>query len=282
MKPILAACAWLLAAGLAHSTSIQGWLDFGPTIPGESSSPGHVGWLEARTFSVDTSGPGSEIRLTCRRRIDKASPLLMKACADGRHFASVRLDVAAVGPVATTNFWEVTLKDVLVTSWQSKSDESGEPVEDLTLTYTSLVFTYYEFDDPAASPAYSISYPVDTDGDGMPDGYELTVGLDPFADDAAQDADGDGLTNGQEFLLGTAPRDATSFFRVTAEVADAAGGSIRLRWTSVAGGRYRIEASADLGGFSALTVVTASGPETTFVVPAGGPTGFFRVSKLAP
>ncbi len=42
----------------------------------------------------------------------------------------------------------------------------------------------------------------DVDGDGMPDGYELANGLDPFVEDAAGDADGDSLTNLDEFNRG--------------------------------------------------------------------------------
>ncbi len=47
-------------------------------------------------------------------------------------------------------------------------------------------------------------YP-DADGDGMDDGWERSVGLDPGdGSDGAQDADGDGYTNLEEFLNGTA------------------------------------------------------------------------------
>ena len=35
----------------------------------------------------------------------------------------------------------------------------------------------------------------DTDGDGMPDVYEIIHGLDPMRDDAGEDPDGDGRTN---------------------------------------------------------------------------------------
>ena len=45
----------------------------------------------------------------------------------------------------------------------------------------------------------------DTDGDGMPDNWEILYGLNPNINDRDLDADGDGLTNYEEFLLGTIP-----------------------------------------------------------------------------
>ncbi len=46
---------------------------------------------------------------------------------------------------------------------------------------------------------------LDDDNDGMPDTWELTYGLDPLKDDAADDPDQDGLLNIDEYHLGSEP-----------------------------------------------------------------------------
>ncbi|MEI8207223.1 MAG: hypothetical protein WCG03_10130, partial [Kiritimatiellales bacterium] len=51
---------------------------------------------------------------------------------------------------------------------------------------------------------------ADTDGDGMPDGWEVTNGFNPLVNDASADADSDGLTNLQEYQRGTNPLNADS------------------------------------------------------------------------
>ena len=49
---------------------------------------------------------------------------------------------------------------------------------------------------------------VDTDGDSLPDFYELANGLNPNVNDANQDPDADGSTNLQEFQRKTNPQVA--------------------------------------------------------------------------
>lgn len=60
-----------------------------------------------------------------------------------------------------------------------------------------------------ATVAVNVSTVLDSDGDGMPDDWEIAHGLNPNdPTDANLDPDNDGLTNLQEYLLGTDPHVA--------------------------------------------------------------------------
>jgi len=60
---------------------------------------------------------------------------------------------------------------------------------------------------------YTFAQPDDdTDGDGMPDVYEVENGFDPLDDsDAQQDADGDGHSNLEEYQQGSDPNDIDDY-----------------------------------------------------------------------
>jgi hypothetical protein len=59
---------------------------------------------------------------------------------------------------------------------------------------------------PISNVATDKSFQLDSDGDGIPDQWEYTYGLNPTnAADALLDSDGDGLSNIEEYMHGTSP-----------------------------------------------------------------------------
>ncbi|MEA2544438.1 MAG: serine protease, partial [Acidobacteriaceae bacterium] len=86
---------------------------------------------------------------------------------------------------------------------------------------------------------------MDSDGDLMPDDYEIAQGFDPSsAGDAAIDSDGDGLSNVQEYEAGTDPLSAVSVLRISA--IQTVGGDVVITFPSVFGKTYRVEQRTDL------------------------------------
>ena len=71
----------------------------------------------------------------------------------------------------------------------------------------------------------------DTDGDGMPDDWEIEHGTDPTVDDAGLDYDHDGLTNLEEYLAGTDPLAAEAPPELCNGLDDDEDGSVDEDWT---------------------------------------------------
>jgi len=100
----------------------------------------------------------------------------------------------------------------------------------------------YSIDDFTIT-AYEINYVRDTDGDGMPDGWEMDNDLDlDDPSDAGLDPDGDGATNLEEYRAGTDPNSKRSAFVVEIEVQrwkNEVFGAM-LRWPSALGRTYSV------------------------------------------
>ena len=84
---------------------------------------------------------------------------------------------------------------------------------------------------------------ADSDGDGLPDRWEIANGLNPnsaIGDDGADgDPDHDGFTNLEELLSGTSPRDGASFLALGAQPISAR--VIGLTFTSAPGRSYTVQ-----------------------------------------
>jgi type VI secretion system secreted protein Hcp len=106
-------------------------------IAGESQNPRHQGEIEVESFSwsetylasaPSATGAGKvhmqDLHVT--KPIDKASPLLMLACASGQHFTSAVLTAQRPGE-EPQDYFTITLSDLMVNSYQIAAP-AGRPV----------------------------------------------------------------------------------------------------------------------------------------------------------
>ncbi|HVR35465.1 MAG TPA: thrombospondin type 3 repeat-containing protein, partial [Methylomirabilota bacterium] len=124
---------------------------------------------------------------------------------------------------------------------------------------------------------------VDSDGDGMPDAWEMAHGLDPMADDAGVDTDGNGLTNLEEYLAGTDPRWAASTVRLEFDML--AGEGVRLSFEVLPGRHYRLLCADALtvGDWEELFALPPSeekGTHTVTVAPDAAPARYYRLETF--
>jgi subtilisin family serine protease len=109
----------------------------------------------------------------------------------------------------------------------------------------------------------------DSDGDGMPDWWELWHGLNPNdPSDAALDSDGDGVSNLDEYLAGTDPMDAADYFHIASITA---GTNCVLSFQSALNRLYILESRTNLAAGSWTSVPGQ--------VDIGGNTGLLELSQ---
>jgi len=139
-------------------------------------------------------------------------------------------------------------------------------------------------DDPtnwvAAAPSPGLVPPSDSDGDVLPDSWEIAHGLDPHdatgVNGANGDPDGDGLTNLEEYLAGTDPRSASSNLHLQV----ISLGPVTLQFTAQAGHSYTVQyAHSPAGPWNRLVDISAPASAQNIQVIDNTPSGitFYRV-----
>jgi len=164
-----------------------------------------------------------------------------------------------------------------VSPWPNSADGTGLSLHRVSETGFGNDPTNWVASTPTPGP---VAASFDTDGDGMPDAWEIDHGLDRLNPaDALFDVDGDGLTNLQEYQLGTDPRDAGSGLRLN--IAGAGGANLVLSFDAIANFSYTI-VYADALGAAWQPLQTFSAAPTNRVaqmtVSATGQKRFYRLA----
>ena len=179
-------------------------------------------------------------------------------------------DTISLHSPAGATIFSVTYDDIV--PWPTTADGSGDSLHRLVLQDDGNNPTNWIGSLP------SPGRPFDSDGDGLPDGWEIVYGTDPQVPDANADPDHDGVTNAQEYRTGTDPRDAASYFHL--DIASDSG-AVQLRLAAAAGRTYSIESSDRLSTDSWTTLFNISAAPTnrvvTLPVSPASPQGFYRL-----
>jgi hypothetical protein len=144
-------------------------------------------------------------------------------------------------------------------------------------------------DGSATSQVATLFVPdADSDGDGMPNGWEQAHGLNPFFDDARLDLDGDGQSNLVEYYAGTDPQDGTKFLKwESIRRPETTNGVVAITFQAVAGHDYLVQYSdrVRFGTWLDLTNLLVTGTNGTATVFDAGvtnlPRRFYRVRTPA-
>lgn len=119
----------------------------------------------------------------------------------------------------------------------------------------------------------------DSDGDGMPDAWEVANGTNPGLNDANADPDGDGMSNLREYWAGTSPTNAASALRITGVTAS--GGNLALAFAALSNRSYTIQVqpAAASGNWQKWRDVAAVSSNRTLWLtnPIGNSNQFYRL-----
>jgi len=127
-------------------------------IEGETKQKGHEKEIEILSFSFgetnqgtfSASGGGGAGKVSMQDfhfmiQVDKASPKLFLACANGQHIKSARLTCRKAGETQQ-EFYKVNFSDLLVSSYQTSGSAGGDivPTDAISLNFAKIEIEYAE------------------------------------------------------------------------------------------------------------------------------------------
>ena len=143
---------------------------------------------------------------------------------------------------------------------------------------------------PVFAQTDSIQAGADSDGDGLPDAWELTYAAGLGVLNGTDDSDGDGRSNAEEYLADTDPLDAASILRITEYAFGPMGSPVTLTWSSRPSRLYYVQKATEFidpppYAFTDVLGVVAPDPGLTTTRTFGdspSPTRFFRIEAQKP
>lgn len=137
--------------------------------PGECTDSKHKDWIEILSYSHGvrqageatsavgglSTGRASFHDLTFVKLMDKSSPALAKACAEGKHIKTTTLEACqAAGDKHC--FMKITFTDVLIGSVSPTGNTraaEAKPLEEVSLKYTKIEYEYTPIDQAGKAQA---------------------------------------------------------------------------------------------------------------------------------
>lgn len=276
-------------------------------LTGSVPEPLYSGWVAVSGFESGALremgalpvGDRTAFReFTLVKDVDRATPKFFDALTAATPIATVKMVVALRTP-QRVELWDIQASTCFFTRQNFTAADDGSSIQEritfvvrqfewsyivvgpsgdaLTEVFANWSLVSSAGTSGTRTPAYLGG--VDTDGDGIPDGWELFYGLNPNVADATLDTDGDGLDNLREFIAHTNPLSPNSTLRITA-VQKPGATTYGLTWQSVAGLTYRILSAPAPGGpyTQVLSVPSAGDGTTSATLVAPGPPLFLRVA----
>ncbi len=130
-------------------------------VDGESKDSKHPGWIEIESWSWGITslrdaasglptGKRQHKPFVITKEVDKATPKLMLACADGKHFKELVLTVSANNRL---DYARYSFFDVFCSEFDNSGANGAAPMEQISFSYAKIKVEYKEQDAKGAPGA---------------------------------------------------------------------------------------------------------------------------------
>ena len=107
------------------------------------------GMVQSGTTHEGPGGGGGKVSggdMSVAKKVDKATPAIMKHCCNGKHIATGTLTIRESGGDTPVEYLKIEMEQIMVTSYQTGGSSDGQDriEEHLTLNFQSYITTFTE------------------------------------------------------------------------------------------------------------------------------------------